>query len=105
MKFDNHNQRNRGTQIRNLHETTSGKAAIWIDDDSGKIVDILPIESREAQRRPRRYAFPRSLQHDRPIDLIGRRPNPQATLPGRPQSIPVLPPGPPQLLLGKRGGS
>jgi hypothetical protein len=104
MKYNGYNHGDPSRHVRNLLEPTSGKAAIWIDDASGKIVDILPIESREAQRRPRRYAFPRSLQHDRPIDLIGRRPNPQAAFPGRPQSIPVLPPGPPQLLLGKRGG-
>jgi hypothetical protein len=27
-------------------ETTSGKAALWINDDSGQIIDSLPIESR-----------------------------------------------------------
>jgi hypothetical protein len=27
-------------------ETTSGKAALWIDDGSGQVIDTLPIESR-----------------------------------------------------------
>jgi hypothetical protein len=33
-------------RIRSLHETTDCKTALWIDDDSGQIVDTLPIQSR-----------------------------------------------------------
>ena len=45
MKHDDEKQEH-NTQLRNFLETTSGETAIWIDDDSGQIVDTLPIESR-----------------------------------------------------------
>jgi hypothetical protein len=46
MKYADDDKQDHNTRLRNLFETTSGKAALWINDDSGQIVDTLPIESR-----------------------------------------------------------
>jgi hypothetical protein len=46
MKISDDNKQDGNTQSRSVLETTSGKAALWINDDSGQIVDTLPIESR-----------------------------------------------------------
>jgi len=46
MKHDDDDDGVQNEQLRNLCEMTSSKTALWIDDDSGQIVDTLPIESR-----------------------------------------------------------
>ena len=46
MKHDDDDDGVQNERLRNLCETTSVKTALWIDDDSGQIVDTLPIESR-----------------------------------------------------------
>jgi hypothetical protein len=46
MKISDDDKQDDNTQLRSSLETTSGKAALWIDDDSGQLIDSLPIESR-----------------------------------------------------------
>jgi hypothetical protein len=46
MKHDDDHDGVQNERLRNLCETTSAKTAIWIDDDSGQLVDSFPIESR-----------------------------------------------------------
>jgi hypothetical protein len=46
MKISDDDKQDDNMQLRSFLETTSGKAALWINDDSGQIVDTLPIESR-----------------------------------------------------------
>src|SRR6185295_7025511 len=46
MKHDDDDDGVQNERLRNLCETTSVKTALWIDDDSGQIVDTLPNESR-----------------------------------------------------------
>jgi hypothetical protein len=93
--------------LRDFRETT-GKAALWIDDDSGQIFEIPDCElqfpppwSSIAKSRPDHAPRPR-----RSIDLVGDHPNPRAALQANAPNNPVraLPARPPQLLLGKRGG-
>jgi hypothetical protein len=46
MTFDNNN---REKKLRELCETTGGRAVLWINDATGQIVDSLQIESRIRQ--------------------------------------------------------
>jgi hypothetical protein len=121
MKYNNHrHDQVCNARLGNFSETASSKLALWIDDDSGQIVDTLSIESLgrsifdipnpELQPLPPRYAIPRvpeSERRYRPIELVAHSREQPYLLAARfpSDTQPPLPARGPRLLLGKRGGS
>jgi len=106
--------RDRQKKLREFYETTGDKAAVWINDTTGQIVDILPVESpiHELQPVPPRFPISASQQRKieqrpRSIDLVGRTPNQQHTVTADISTNPtqLLPEPRRTLLLGKPGGS
>ena len=97
--------------LRELSEATSNGSAVWIDDETGQIIDNTSNESPIRQHADcERYAVTKSQQrriNQRPrlIDLVGRAqdnhyvPSLAGTTP-----TPMLPERRRPLLLGKRGG-
>jgi len=98
--------------LRDLSEATGDRSAVWIDDETGQIIDSIPNESRT---RPRtgceRYPITPSQQRRigqlaMSINLVGsvqdRR---HAVFAVAPYLKPMLPERRHALLLGKRGDS
>ena len=85
-------------KTREFHETTSSSVALWINDDTGQLVDTLPIDSRirpEPQPVPPSCEIAGSQQRHveerrRFVDLIGHHSDTQRLLPGRGSNDPML---------------
>jgi len=105
--------RDRQKKLREFYETTGDKAAVWINDTTGQIVDMLPAESPIRELQPVAPRFPISAsqqreieQRPRFIDLVGRAPSQQHAVTAgiRMNPTQLLPELRRTLLLGKRGG-
>jgi hypothetical protein len=106
--------------LREFYEAKGDKSAVWINDETGQIVDSLPVESRirpgsggcqlcHEDLAVSEVDAPRQQkveQRHRSVDLVGRAPDQQhaVTADIRTKPIPMLPDRRPVLLLGKRGG-
>jgi len=98
--------------LRELSEATSKGSAVWIDDETGQIIDRTSNRSRTRLRADcERHAVTKSQQrriNQRPrlIDLVGRaQDNLYVPSLAGATPTPMLPERRrPQLLLGKRGG-
>jgi hypothetical protein len=97
--------------LREFYEATGDKSAVWINDETGQIVDSLAVESRVPPGSGGCYAISSSHQPEierrrRSIDLVGRAPDQQhaVTAVVRKNPAPMLPAPHRLLLLGRRGG-
>jgi hypothetical protein len=106
-------KKTRGQTLREFYEAIGDKSAVWINDNTGQIIDSLEVESPipELQSTSARYAITtaqqrRIDQQPRSIDLVGRTPDRQhmVTTEAPTNPAPRLPDHRPVLLLGKRGG-
>jgi hypothetical protein len=102
MKYNDDDKQDHNTQLRNFVETTAGKTALWIDDDSGQIVDSISNKSRirpgaDCKRHVIATSQQRRIdQRPRFVDLVGR----SLLRITRKNSEPILLERPPRLLLG-----
>lgn len=112
MKYNDDDKQDHNTQLRSFVETTAGKTALWIDDDSGQIVDSISNKSRirldaDCERHVITTSQQRRIdQRPRFVDLVGRAQDRHQSVRAIPRTNPeqMLPERRRPLLLGRRGG-
>jgi len=100
--------------LSDFSEATVNRSAVWINDETGQIIENSSLESRIRQEAGcERYAItittpqqPKLDQRRRSIDLVGRAQDQQTAVAGvRKNPTSMLPELRRPLLLGKRGDS
>jgi len=100
--------------LSGFSEATRNRSAVWINDETGQIIENSSLQSRSHQEADcERHAItittpqqPKLDQRRRPIDLVGRAQDQQTAVAGvRKNPTSMLPELRRPLLLGKRGDS